>query len=63
VDELGEHAALLVEHPDGAEASTAERASRLDDEAQQNAELYLLSEMKSGVEGSRERGRDIGMQR
>jgi hypothetical protein len=63
VDELGEHGALLVEHPKGAEAGTAERARRFDDETQQNRELNFVPQMKSGVEGSRERGRTVVMQR
>jgi hypothetical protein len=56
MDELGEHGALLVEHPDGTETSTAERASHLDDKTQQNLEFDLFAEMKRCVEGSRQRG-------
>jgi hypothetical protein len=56
MDELGEHGALLVEHPDGTEASIAERTSYLHDETQQNHEFDLLAEMKSGVESARQRG-------
>jgi hypothetical protein len=63
MNEFGEHGALLVEHPDGAEASTTERAGRLDDETQQDGQLDLLPEMKSGVECSRERRWDLEIQR
>jgi hypothetical protein len=63
MNEIGEHGALLVEHPDSAEASTTERAGRLDDETQQVGQLDLLPETKSGVERSRERGWDLEIQR
>jgi hypothetical protein len=62
MDELGEHGAVLVKHPDGTEASTAQRASHLDDETQQNLELDLFPEMKRGVEGSRQCGRVVEIQ-
>jgi hypothetical protein len=63
MDELGEHGALLVEHPEGTEASTAEGAGHLDDETQQNLEFYLVPEVKSDVERSRQRGWTVEIQR